>query len=136
MRGFLQSPHHRIERIGDADDKGARRIVLDPSADRFHDLEVEAEQIVAAHPGLAWHPGCDDDNIGASDRFIVIRPSERRIETIDRTRLCKIQRLALRRPFHDIEEQDIAQLFQRCEMGQGSFDLSGSDQCDLAACHF
>src|SRR5208337_1749307 len=68
LRGFLQRPNHRIERIGDADDKGARRIVFDAGADRFHDLEVDAEQIVAAHPGLARYSGRDDDNVGASDR--------------------------------------------------------------------
>ena len=131
----MQSPDHRIERIGDADDKGVRRILLDAGADRFHDLEVDAEQIVAAHPGLARHAGRHDDDIGAGDRLIAIRPRERRIETVDRTGLGKIERLALRRPFRDVEENDVAELLQRREMSQGSADLTGSDQCDLAARH-
>ena len=131
----MQSPDHRIERIGDADDKGVRRIFLDAGADRFHDLEVDAEQIVAAHPRLARHPGRHDDNVGPGDGFIAIRPRERRIETVDRTRLGKIQRLALRCPFRDVEEDDVAKLFERREVSQGSADLTGSDQCDLAARH-
>ena len=47
----------------------------------------------------------------------------------------KIERLALRRPFRDVEEDDVAKLFQRREMSQGSADLTGSDQCDLTARH-
>jgi hypothetical protein len=47
----------------------------------------------------------------------------------------KIQRLALRRPFRDVEESDIAKLLQGREVSQGSADLTGSYQCDLAARH-
>ena len=48
----------------------------------------------------------------------------------------KIQRLALRYAFLDVEEHDVTKLLERREVGQGSADLTGSDQCDLAACHF
>jgi hypothetical protein len=44
--------------------------------------------------------------------------------------------LALRRPLRDVEKNNVAKLFQRREMSQGSADLTGSDQCDLAARHF
>ena len=36
-------------------------------ADRLHDLEVDAEQIVAAHARLARHAGGDDADVGAGD---------------------------------------------------------------------
>jgi hypothetical protein len=40
---------------------------LMPFADRLHDLEVDAEQVVAAHARLARHAGGDDDHVGAGD---------------------------------------------------------------------
>ena len=40
---------------------------LMPFADRLDDLEVLAEQVVAAHPRLARETGGDDADIGALD---------------------------------------------------------------------
>ena len=59
-RGLVQRPDHGVERIGDADDEGVGRVLLDALADRLHHLEVDAEQVVAAHAGLARHAGGDD----------------------------------------------------------------------------
>jgi hypothetical protein len=64
---LLQRPDHRVERVGDADDEGVRGVLLDAGADGLHDLEVDAEQIVAAHARLARHAGGDDDHVGAGD---------------------------------------------------------------------
>jgi hypothetical protein len=52
-REFAQCPNHRVERIGDADDECVGRIRLDAFADRLHHFQIDAEQIVAAHPRLA-----------------------------------------------------------------------------------
>jgi hypothetical protein len=41
----------------------------------------------------------------------------------------------LRRPFRDVEEDDVAKLLERRQVSQGSADLTGSDQCDLATRH-
>ncbi len=64
---LLQRPDHRVERVGDADDEGVGRVRLDARADRVHHLEIDAEQIVAAHAGLARHAGGDDHHVGAGD---------------------------------------------------------------------
>ncbi len=53
---LLQSPDHRIKRVGDADDESFRRIFLDACADLFHDLQVDTQKIVAAHAGLRGTP--------------------------------------------------------------------------------
>jgi hypothetical protein len=53
---LAQRPHHRVQRVGDADDEAVGRVRLDALADRLHDLEVDAEQIVAAHAGLRATP--------------------------------------------------------------------------------
>ncbi len=57
---FLQRPDHHIERVGDADDEGIRRVRLEAFADRLHDLEVDADEVIAAHAGLAGNASGDD----------------------------------------------------------------------------
>ena len=48
------------------------RVRLDALADRLHHLEVDAEQVVAAHARLAGDAGGDDDHVGAGDVGIVV----------------------------------------------------------------
>ncbi len=50
----------------------------DAIADRFHDFEIDAEKIVAAHARLARHAGGDDHDIGAGNRAVIIRTGEMR----------------------------------------------------------
>ena len=132
---LLQRPHHGIERIGDADDEGVRRVFLDAGADLLHHLEVDAEQIVAAHAGLARHAGGDDAHRGAFDRLVGIGAGEAGVETLDRRRLDEIERLALRNALGDVEHDDIAELLQPDEKRQRAADLTRADQCDLASRH-
>ncbi len=47
----------------------------------------------------------------------------------------EIEGLALWSPFRDVEKHDVAKLLERCQVSQGSADLTGSDQCDLATRH-
>ena len=49
------------------DDEGVGGVLLDAGADLLHDLEVDADQVVAAHAGLARHAGGDDADVGALD---------------------------------------------------------------------
>ena len=108
---------------------------LDARADRVHHLEIDAEQIVAAHARLARHAGGDDDDVGAGDRRVVARARELGVEALDRAGFGEIERLALRNAVDDVEQDDVAQLLHRREMSQRAADLSGSDQCDLLARH-
>ncbi len=132
---LLQRPDHGVERIGDADDESVRRVFLDAGADLLHDLEVDAEKIVAAHARLARHAGGDDAHRRALDRLIGIGAGKAGVETLDRRRLDEIERLALRNAFGDVEHDDIAQLFQTDEKRQGAADLTRAYQCDLASRH-
>ena len=83
---LLQRPDHRVERVGDADDEGVGRMGLDAGADRLHHLQIDAEQVVAAHAGLARHAGGDDDDVGAGDRRVGARAGELGVEAFDRRR--------------------------------------------------
>ena len=132
---LLQRPHHRVERIGDADDEGVGRVRLEAGADGFHHLEIDAEQVVAAHAGLPRHAGGDDDDVGAGDGRVVARPDELGVEALDRAGLGKIERLALRHAVDDVEEDDVAEFLDRRQVRQGAADLAGPDQSNLLARH-
>ena len=132
---FLQRPDHRVERIGDADDESVGRMRLDAGADRVHHLEIDAEQVVAAHAGLARHAGGDDDDVGAGDVGVGTGPRQLGVEAVDRRGFGEIERLALRNAVDDVEENDVAQFLQRGQMRQRAADLAGPDQSNLLTRH-
>ena len=134
-REFAQRPHHRVERVGDADDERVGGVVLDALADRLHHLQVDAEQIVAAHAGLARDTGGDDDHVGAGDILVIVRPGDLRVEALDRAALRQIERLALRHALDHVEQDDVAEFLLRGEMGERAADVAGADQRDLLAGH-
>ena len=115
--------------------KASGALRLDALADRLHHLQVDAEQIVAAHPRLAGDAGGDDDDVGARDVGIIVRALERRVEALDRAALGKIERLALRHALDDVEQDDVAKLLRGGEMGERAADIAGADQRDLVASH-
>src|SRR3546814_2125339 len=90
---------------------------------------------VAAHTGLAGDPRGDDHHVGALDGGVAAGAGELGVIALDRSRLDEIQRLALRHPVDDVEEDDVAQLLQAGEQGQGAADVAGADQRDLVASH-
>ena len=108
---------------------------LDAFAHRLHDAGVDADQIVAAHARLPGDAGGDDNDVCAADGAIVFRPGHRRIEPFDRRGFGDVQSLALRNPIHDVEKDDVAQLFQTGEQGERAADIPGADQRDLVTGH-
>src|SRR3712207_8531882 len=46
----------------------------------LHDLEVDADEVVAAHAGLARHAGRHDHHVGARDGRVVARARELGVE--------------------------------------------------------
>ena len=132
---LLQRPDHGVERVGDADDEGVRGILLDAVADRFHDLQVDADQVVAAHAGLARHAGGDDDHVGACDIGIVVRALVPGIEPVDRRGFGDVETFALGNALRDVEEHDVAEFLQADEMGERAADLAGADERDLVPGH-
>ena len=133
--GFLQRPHHGVERIGDADDEGVGGIFLYAGTDLAHDLEIDVEQIIPAHARFARHAGGDDTHIGAFDRIVAVCAGELGVEIIDRRGFGDVERLALRDALHDVEHHDVTEFFQSDEMGQRAADLAGADQRNLVTRH-
>ncbi len=132
---LLQCPDHGVERVGDADHERIRRIFADAFADGFHDLEVDAQQIVTAHAGLAWHAGGHDADIRAFDGSVVAGAGETGILAENRRGLGNVQRLALGGAFIEVQQNHVAKLFARRNMGECSADHSRSDECDFLAGH-
>jgi hypothetical protein len=134
-RELLQRPDHRVERVGDADDEGVGGVGLDAFADGLHDLQVDAQQVVAAHARLARHAGGDDADVGAGDVGVVVDALQRDVLAEHGRGFGDVQGLALRGAFGDVEQQDVAQLFARGDVGQGAADHAGADEGDLRASH-
>ena len=133
--GLLQRPYHGVERIGDADDERVRCIFLQAGADLIHHLEIDAEQVVTAHAGLARHAGGDDADVGALDALVGVGAGIFRVEALDRRGLRDVERFALRDALHDVEHHDIAELFQADQVSQRTADLARADQSNLLARH-
>ncbi len=134
-RCLLQRPYHGVERIGYADNEGIGRIFLDAGADLLHHLEIDAQEIVAAHAGLARHAGGDDADLGAVERLIGIGAGEMRVEPVDRGGLRDVERFALRHALGNVEQHHIAQFLQPDQVSQRSADLAGANQSNLVARH-
>jgi hypothetical protein len=134
-RELAQRPDHGVERVGDADDEGVRRVVADALAHGFHDLEVDAQKVVAAHPRLARDTGGDDAHIRAGDVGVVVGALQLGVELFRRAAFGDVERLALRDALGDVEQDDIAQFLQRGEMGERAPDLPRADERDLGSGH-
>ena len=107
----------------------------DAGSDRFHDLEVDPEEIVAAHAGLARHARGDDHHVGSGDVGVVLRALILGVEAVDRRGLGDVEAFALRNSFRDVEEDDVAQFLQTDEVSERAANLAGADERDLVTCH-
>src|ERR1700731_3000243 len=104
--------HHDVERIGDRNNESLRAVLSDRRTDSSDDPGIDPDEIVAAHPRLARNAGCDDDDVGAFDVGVIVGAADDRIVAFDRRPLHDIERLALRHTLDDIDEEDVAQLFE------------------------
>ena len=134
-RKFAQRPDHRVQRVGDADDEGVGGVVADAFTHGLHDLEVDAQQVVARHARLARHASGDDADVCTRDIGIIVGAAQLDVELLDRAGLGEIEGLALRRAFADVEEDDVPQFLEGDQMGERAADLSGTDESDLGSGH-
>ena len=127
---LAQCPDHGIERVGDADHERIGRMRLDAVADGLHDLQVDAEKVVAAHARLAGNACSYDADIGTGDVGVVVGPLEACVETRDRPGLGDVERLSLRRAFDDVEEDDVTHFLDCGEVRERSAYLACTDEGD------
>ena len=135
-RELLQSPNHRVERVGDADYKCVRCVSFDAFANRFHNFEVDAQQVVTGHARLAGNTSSYDYNVCASDVSVVVRAFESAVKAFRRAGFSDVEGFALRGAFCDVEENNITEFLDRCEVGEGATDLASADKGNLGSSHF
>ena len=115
--------------------KAVGGVFLDAGADLLHHLDVDADEVVAAHARLARHAGGDDAHVGALDISISIGAAQLAVEALDRAGLGDIERLALGQALGDVENHDVAQLFQPDQVRKRPADHATANQGDLRARH-
>ena len=135
-RGVAQDLNHGVQRVGDADDEGVGRVLLDARTHGLHDRGVDADQVVAAHARLAGDAGGDDADIGATDGGVAVRALHVGIKAFDGARFSDVQGLALGNAVDDVEKHYVAQFLEADQMGQRAPDVTGADERDFVACHF
>ena len=86
-------------------------------------------------PGLRGMPAVTMIDVGALDRFVGLRAGIAHVEAIDRRGLGDVERLAVGDALLDVEEDDVAELFQSDEMSERATDLTGADERDLPTAH-
>ena len=87
---FLQRPNHGVERVGDADHKRVRRVFLDALANLFHDVGIDANQIITAHTWLPRDASCDNNNVGTLNTGIRIGTGDPGVKPFDGGRFDEI----------------------------------------------
>ena len=132
---LAQRPDHCVQRIGDTDHERIGRVGGNALTDGFHDFQVDAKQVVAAHAGLARHTGGDDDHIGARYVGVIGGAFHIGIEPCGGAGLGDIQGLALGDAIRNVEQDDIAQFLECYQMGKRAADLSCADKGDLGSGH-
>ena len=132
---LLQRPDHGVERVGDTDHKCVRGVFGNALANRFHDLQVDSQQVVAAHARLARHACGDNADIGAGNCSVIVRARKTGVEAIHGAGFGNIKRLALRDALGDVEQHHVAQFFQTRQMRERAADLTCADQRDFASGH-
>ncbi len=133
--GLLQHPDHRIQRVGDADDECVGGILLDALADLAHHLDVDAQQVVAAHAGLAGNTGSHDDHVGTGDIGVVGGAGHGGIEPLDGRTLGQIKALARAQSVNNVKDDDVAQFLHRRQMRQRAANVAAADQRNLFPRH-
>ena len=132
---LLQRPDHGVEGVGDADDEGFGRVFAQAGADLLHDLQIDLDEVVAAHAWLARHAGGDDDHIGILDLGVFVDALELGGEALDRRGLRQVERLALGHAVDHVEDDDFAKLTDARKMGKRAADLTPADECNTAPRH-
>ncbi len=132
-RDLRRQRRHVVERVGDHDDHGVRRVADDLLGDLLDDLGVDLEQVHAAHPRLAGQPGGDHDDVAAGGVGVVVGPDDLGAIPLDGPRLVHVERQALGQPLDDVGHHDLVGDVGLGEpLDGGRAVLAGADDGDLA----
>ena len=126
---------HRVERVGDDDEDRVRGDGGGAADDAAHDPRVLGQQVVAAHARLARQAGGDHDDVGAGGVGVVVGAHDLQSWPITGGGFRQVERLALRQPLDDVDEDDVRQPGLRDALRGGRADVAGADDGDLGMGH-
>ena len=107
----------------------------DALANGFHHFQVDAQQVITAHAGFARHTCGDDADVGARNCRIIAGASHGRIDFLNRAGLGDVERFALGKAVSDVKQNDVAEFFDCCEMGERAADVACANKRDLGSGH-
>src|SRR5581483_12102305 len=81
---------HRVQRIGDVDDERIGAVLLRIRRHVPHDLEVDLEQVLAAHARLARNAGGDDEDVGTGHVLPIGGAGDAAVVPVDRGELVHV----------------------------------------------
>ena len=103
------------------------------SGDRLHDFEIDVEQVVAAHAGLARQARRDDHDVGVGAFGVVAGADDARVAAPHRARLEHVERDARRLLVRDVDDDDVRELFVGDSPGhRGAHVARAADHCHFA----
>ena len=94
--------------------------------DILHDVVVHLQQVVAAHAGLARHPGRDHDDVRVGAVFEAIAADQAGVGSLDRTGLQDVERHALGLRLGDVDHHHVGQFPVRDCARHGGPDVARS----------
>ena len=86
-------------------------------------------------PGLRATPAVTITTSHSLSELVAVGARVAGIEALDGRAFGDVERLALRHPFQDVEQHDIAQFLEAGEVGERAADHAAADQTNLAAGH-
>src|SRR5207244_1584096 len=101
-------------------------------------LVTETRSSAASTASRAWrarHAGAHGGHIGAADVRVVVGAGQAHVEALDGAAFQQVERLPLRQALDHVEEDDVAEALERCEVRQRAADHSRADERDLLAGH-
>src|SRR2546430_1075588 len=78
-------------------------------------------------------PRRDHDHIGLGALLVAVRADDVRLVAEHRSHLVDVERLALRQPFLDVDQDDVGVVARRQHLGASCADSAGADHGDFAS---
>ncbi len=126
---------HRVERVGDDDQDRVRGMLGRLLHDGADDARVLGQQVITAHPGLTSEAGGDDHDVRVCGVGVVVGARDPGVVPDDRRRLGQVERLALREPLDDVDQDHVGQACLGDPLCGRRADIAGPDDGDLVASH-
>ncbi len=122
---------HGVERVGDDDDDGVRRVLGRLRDAALDDLVVLHQQIVAAHAGLPREAGGLHDDVGVGGVFVAVGADDFDVDALDGARLSHVEALALRDALGNVDENNVGEFLVGQEHCTGRAYVAGADDGDF-----